>query len=119
MMRVMYQAANVTKAWWSFLQWYQSQVQLIKRDLPWRRKRRRKKRDVEKIWREKMKPEKEETLNSSKHFKPRRQSKTKKYSILKIFEVDGVAVEVEEMITVVEVVVKKGIWGEWAIKPIK
>jgi hypothetical protein len=56
-----------------------------------------------------MKPEKEETLNSSKHFKPRRQSKTKKYSILKIFEVDGVAVEVEEMITVVEVVVKKGI----------
>jgi hypothetical protein len=31
------------------------------------------------------------------------------YSILKIFEVEGVAVEVEEMIIVVEVVVKKGI----------
>jgi Zinc knuckle len=38
-----------------------------------------------------------------------RQSKTKMYSILKIFEVEGVAVKVEEMVTVVEVVVKKGI----------
>jgi hypothetical protein len=55
----------------------------------------------------KKKPEKEETLNSSKHFKPRRQSKTKRYSILKIFEVESVAVEVEKMVTVVEVVVKK------------
>jgi hypothetical protein len=42
----------------------------------------------------KKKPEKEET---------------KRYSILKIFEVEGVAVEVEEIVTVVEVVVKKGI----------
>jgi hypothetical protein len=57
----------------------------------------------------KKKPEKDETLNSSKHFKPMRQSKTKRYSILKIFEVEGVAVEVEEMVTVVETVVKKGI----------
>jgi hypothetical protein len=47
--------------------------------------------------------------HSSKHFKPKRQSKTKMYYILKIFEVEGVAVEVEEMVTVVEVVVKKGI----------
>jgi hypothetical protein len=47
--------------------------------------------------------------HSSKHFKPRRQSKTKRYSILKFFEVEGVVVEVEEMVTVVEVVVKKGI----------
>jgi hypothetical protein len=31
------------------------------------------------------------------------------YSILKIFEVESVTVKVEEMITVVEVVVKKGI----------
>jgi hypothetical protein len=31
------------------------------------------------------------------------------YSILKNFEVEGVAVEVEEMVTVVEAVVKKGI----------
>jgi microsomal dipeptidase-like Zn-dependent dipeptidase len=31
----------------------------------------------------------------------------KKYFILKIFEVEGVAVEVEEMVTVVETVVKK------------
>jgi hypothetical protein len=52
---------------------------------------------------------KRERRHSSKHFKPRRQSKTKRYSILKIFEVEGVAVEVEEMVTVVEVVVKKGI----------
>jgi hypothetical protein len=57
----------------------------------------------------KKKPENEETLNSSKHFKPRRQSKTKMYPILKIFEVKGVAVEVEEMVIVVEAVVKKGI----------
>jgi hypothetical protein len=35
--------------------------------------------------------------------------KTKRYSILKIFEVEGVAVEVEEIVTAVEVVVKKGI----------
>jgi hypothetical protein len=58
---------------------------------------------------EKKEPEKEETLNSSKHFKPRRQSKTERYSILKIFEVEGVAVEVKEMITVIKVVVKKSI----------
>jgi hypothetical protein len=45
----------------------------------------------------------------SKHFKPKRQSKTKMYSILKIFEVEGVAVEVEEMVIVVETVVKKDI----------
>jgi hypothetical protein len=47
--------------------------------------------------------------HSSKHFKLRRQSKTKRYSILKIFEVEGMTMEVEEMIKVVEVVVKKGI----------
>jgi hypothetical protein len=47
--------------------------------------------------------------HSSKHFKLRRQSKTKRYYILKKFEAEGVAVEVEEMIIVVEVVVKKGI----------
>jgi hypothetical protein len=47
--------------------------------------------------------------HSSKHFKPRHQSKTKMYSILKNFEVEGVTVEVEEMVTVVEVMVKKGI----------
>jgi hypothetical protein len=47
--------------------------------------------------------------HSSKHFKPRRQSKMKRYSILKIFEVEGVSVEVEEIIIVVEIVVKKGI----------
>jgi gag-polypeptide of LTR copia-type len=47
--------------------------------------------------------------HSSKHFKLRRQLKTKRYSILKIFEVEGVAMEVKEMVTVVEVVVKKGI----------
>jgi hypothetical protein len=52
---------------------------------------------------------KKERRDSSKHFKPRRQSKTKMYSILKIFEVEGVAVEVKEMVTVVEAVVKKGI----------
>jgi hypothetical protein len=57
----------------------------------------------------KKKPEKDETLNSSKHFKPKGQSKTKRYSILKIFEVEGVVVEVEEMVTMVETVVKKGI----------
>jgi hypothetical protein len=33
----------------------------------------------------------------------------KRYSILKIFEVEGVSVEVEEIIIVVEIVVKKGI----------
>jgi hypothetical protein len=47
--------------------------------------------------------------HSSKHYKLRRQSKTKRYYILKIFEVEGVAVEVEEIVTVVEAVVKKGI----------
>jgi hypothetical protein len=47
--------------------------------------------------------------DSSKHFKPIPQSKTKMYSILKIFEVEGVTVEVEEIVTVVETVVKKGI----------
>jgi gag-polypeptide of LTR copia-type len=47
--------------------------------------------------------------HSSKHFKPRRQSKTKRYSILKIFEVEGVVVKIEEMVMVVEVMVKKGI----------
>jgi gag-polypeptide of LTR copia-type len=47
--------------------------------------------------------------HSSKHFKLRRQLKTKMYSILKIFEVEGMVVEVEEMITVIEAVVKKGI----------
>jgi hypothetical protein len=47
--------------------------------------------------------------HSSKHFKLRRQSKTKMYYILKKFEVEGVAVEVEEMITVIETVVNKGI----------
>jgi hypothetical protein len=47
--------------------------------------------------------------HSSKHFKPKRQSKKKRYSILKILEVEGMAVEVEKMITVVEAVVKKGI----------
>jgi hypothetical protein len=31
------------------------------------------------------------------------------YSILKIFEIEGVAVEVEKMVTVVEAVIKKGI----------
>jgi hypothetical protein len=46
---------------------------------------------------------------SSKHFKPMRQSKTKRYSILKIFEIEGVTVEVEEMVIVVETVVKKDI----------
>jgi hypothetical protein len=47
--------------------------------------------------------------HSSKHFKPMRQSKTKMYSILKIFEIEGVVVEVEKMVTVVEAVIKKGI----------
>jgi hypothetical protein len=47
--------------------------------------------------------------HSSKHFKPKRQSKTKMYYILKNFKVEGVTVEVEEMITVVETVVKKDI----------
>ncbi|KAK5771459.1 hypothetical protein PVK06_047663 [Gossypium arboreum] len=42
--------------------------------------------------------------HSSKHFKLRLQSKMEKFSILKTFEVDGMAMEVEEM-----VVVKKGI----------
>jgi hypothetical protein len=46
---------------------------------------------------------------SSKYFKPKRQSKMKMYYILKIFEVEDVTVEVEEIITVVEAVVKKGI----------
>jgi hypothetical protein len=92
---------------------------LIKRDLPWRRKRRRKrrkikrkkrkKREMSEKYEEKKETRKEETLNSSKHFKPRRQSKTKMYSILKFFEVEGVAVEVEEIVTVVEAMVKKGI----------
>jgi hypothetical protein len=53
------------------------------------------------------KKEEKRRRHSSKHFNPKRQSKTKKYFILKIFEVEGVAVEVEEMVTVVETVVKK------------
>jgi hypothetical protein len=57
----------------------------------------------------KKKENRKERRHSSKHFKPRCQSKTKRYSILKNFEIEGVAVEVEEMVTVVEAVVKKDI----------
>jgi hypothetical protein len=56
-----------------------------------------------------MSKKKKRRRRSSKHFKPRHQSKTKRYYILKIFKVEGVAVEVEEIVTVVEVVVKKDI----------
>jgi cytochrome c biogenesis protein ResB len=76
------------------------------------KKKKKKKKKKKRCWKNmkrKKKPEKEETLNSSKHFKPRHQSKTKMYYILKIFEVEGVAVEVEEIVTEVEVVIKKGI----------
>jgi 3-deoxy-D-arabino-heptulosonate 7-phosphate (DAHP) synthase len=59
-----------------------------------RRKKRKKKERCRKNMKRKKKSEKEET---------------KMYSILKIFEAKGVAVEAEEMITVVEAVVKKGI----------
>jgi gag-polypeptide of LTR copia-type len=54
---------------------------------------------------------KKERRHSSKHFKPRRQSKMKRYYILKIFVVEGVAVEVVVLVTVkamdVETVMKK------------
>jgi hypothetical protein len=56
-----------------------------------------------------MSKKKKRRRHSSKHFKPKRQSKTKMYSILKKFEVEGVVVEVEETVTVVETMVKKGI----------
>jgi hypothetical protein len=76
-----------------------------------KKKKKRKKERCRKNMKRKKKPEKEETLNSSKHFKPRRQLKTKMYSILKIFEVEGVAVEVEKIVTVVEAVERGVIEG--------
>jgi tRNA G37 N-methylase TrmD len=45
----------------------------------------------------------------SKHFKPRRQSKTKRYSILKIFVVEGAVVEIAIMVAVVEAAVEVNI----------
>ena len=45
----------------------------------------------------------------SRHFKPKHRSMTKRYSILKTFEVNGVAVAVEEIVAVGKAVVKKGI----------
>ena len=47
--------------------------------------------------------------HSIKHFKPRHQSKMKKYSTLKIFKVEVVVVEVAKMTEVVKVVVMKDI----------
>jgi sRNA-binding protein len=112
--------SNINKSYfihhYLLTKWYQSQVHSIKRDLSWRRKRRkrrRKRKEKEKREMSEKYEEKKEIRkmrrHSSKHFKLRHQSKTKMYSILKIFEVEGVAVEVEEMVTVVETVVKKGI----------
>ena len=46
--------------------------------------------------------------HSSKHFKPRHRSKIKRYSIIKILEVEGVAVEVVEMVAVVKATIMKG-----------
>ncbi|KAE8676583.1 rhodanese-like domain-containing protein 4A [Hibiscus syriacus] len=45
--------------------------------------------------------------NNEENFKPRRQSKTKRYSIFKIFEVECMVVEVVEMVAVVKAVVMK------------
>jgi uncharacterized protein YpuA (DUF1002 family) len=76
------------------------------------KKNKKKKKNKKDRCRKNMKRKKEtqkRRRHSSKHFKPRRQSKTKIYSILKIFEVEGVAVKVEEMIIVVEDVINKGI----------
>ena len=45
--------------------------------------------------------------HSIKHFRPRRQSKMKRYSILKTFNVEVVVVEVVEMVAVVKATVVK------------
>jgi gag-polypeptide of LTR copia-type len=71
-----------------------------------KKKRRKKRKKKEK---KEMSKKKKRRRRSSKHFKLRRQSKTKRYYILKIFKVEGMAVKVEEIVTVVEVVVKKDI----------
>jgi len=47
--------------------------------------------------------------HSSKNFKPRHQSKMKRYSSIKILEVEGVVVEVVETVVVVKAIVMKGI----------
>ena len=47
--------------------------------------------------------------HSIKHFKPRHQSKMKRYSTLKIFKVEVVVVEVAEMVKVVKAAVMKDI----------
>jgi hypothetical protein len=84
----------------------------VDQERPAMAKKKKKKKKKKKRFRKNMKRKKEtrkRRKHSSKHFKLRRQSKTKRYYILKKFEAEGVAVEVEEMIIVIEVVVKKGI----------
>jgi hypothetical protein len=71
------------------------------------KKKKKKKEMSEKYEEKKRNPKKEETLEQALQIKA--SSKIKMYSILKNFEVEDVAVEVEEMVTVVKTVVKKGI----------